>query len=148
MTYEWGYTFGPAQAVAPLNQVRRVITYAVTAIPPQKILMGIPNYGYDWTLPFVQGSAARVVSNVEAVEQAARVGANIEFDVLAQSPHYFYYSAGKRHEVWFEDARSIRSKLLLVNQFNLGGISYWTINRPFPQNWTVLSAMYNIRKLI
>ncbi len=148
MTYEWGYSFGPAQAVAPLNQVRRVITYAVTAIPPRKILMGIPNYGYDWTLPFVQGTAARVVSNVEAVDQAARVGANIEFDVLAQSPYYFYYSGGNRHEVWFEDARSIRAKLLLVNQFNLGGISYWTLNRPFPQNWTVLSSMYNIRKLI
>ncbi len=148
MTYEWGYTFGPAQAVAPLNQVRRVIQYAVTAIPPQKILMGIPNYGYDWTLPFVQGSAARVISNVEAVEQAARVGANIEFDVLAQSPHYFYYSGGNRHEVWFEDARSIRAKLLLVNRYNLGGISYWTLNRPFPQNWTVLESMYNVRKLI
>ena len=148
MTYEWGYTYGPAQAVAPLNQVRRVITYAVTAIPAQKILMGIPNYGYDWTLPFVQGSAARVLSNVEAVEQAARVGANIEFDVLAQSPHYFYYSDGNRHEVWFEDARSIRAKLLLVDQFNLGGISYWTLNRPFPQNWAVLNAMYNIRKLL
>ncbi|HPS35880.1 MAG TPA: LysM peptidoglycan-binding domain-containing protein [Oscillospiraceae bacterium] len=148
MTYEWGYTFGPAQAVAPLNQVRRVIEYAVTAIPRQKILMGIPNYGYDWTLPFVRGSAARTLSNVQAVEQAARVGANIEFDTTAQSPHYFYYSAGRRHEVWFEDARSIRAKLLLVTQYNLGGISYWTINRAFPQNWTVLDFMYNVRKLI
>jgi len=146
MTYEWGYTYGPAQAVAPLNQVQRVIEYAVTAIPSQKILMGIPNYGYDWTLPFVRGSAARVLSNVQAVEQAARVGADISFDTTAQSPHYFYYSAGRRHEVWFEDARSIRAKLLLVAQYNLGGISYWTINRPFPQNWTVLESMYNIRK--
>ncbi|HOP10934.1 MAG TPA: LysM peptidoglycan-binding domain-containing protein, partial [Oscillospiraceae bacterium] len=126
MTYEWGYTYGPARAVAPLDQVRRVIQYAVTAIPSQKILMGIPNYGYDWTLPFVQGSAARTLSNVEAVEQAARVGANIEFDITAQSPYYYYYSGGKRHAVWFEDARSIRAKLLLVNQYNLGGISYWT----------------------
>ncbi len=148
MTYEWGYTYGPAQAVAPLNQVRRVIEYAVTAIPSQKILMGIPNYGYDWTLPFVRGSAARVLSNVQAVEQAARVGANIEFDITAQSPFYHYYSAGQRHEVWFEDARSIRAKLLLVNRYNLGGVSYWTINRPFPQNWTVLESRYNIRKLI
>ncbi|HPF55681.1 MAG TPA: LysM peptidoglycan-binding domain-containing protein [Clostridiales bacterium] len=148
MTYEWGYTYGPARAVAPLDQVRRVIQYAVTAIPSQKILMGIPNYGYDWTLPFVQGSAARTLSNVEAVEQAARVGANIEFDITAQSPYYYYYSGGKRHAVWFEDARSIRAKLLLVNQYNLGGISYWTINRPFPQNWSYLGARYNTRKLL
>lgn len=55
MTYEWGYTYGPPMAVAPLNQVRRVVEYAVTEIPPQKIDLGIPNYGYDWPLPFVRG---------------------------------------------------------------------------------------------
>ncbi len=47
MTYEWGYTYGPPMAVAPLNEVRRVVQYAVTEIPPQKLLLGIPNYGYD-----------------------------------------------------------------------------------------------------
>ena len=52
MTYEWGYTYGPPMAVSPLNQVRRVLNYAVTAIPPEKILMGMPNYGYDWMLPY------------------------------------------------------------------------------------------------
>jgi len=131
-----------------LNQVRRVIDFAVTVIPSQKILMGIPNYGYDWTLPFVQGTAARTLSNVQAVEQAARVGANISFDVTAQSPYYYYYNAGRRHAVWFEDARSIRAKLLLMSQYNLGGISYWTVNRPFPQNWSVLESMFDVRKLL
>ena len=55
MTYEWGYTFGPAMAVAPIPNVKRVIEYAVTEIPPDKIILGMPNYGYDWTLPFVEG---------------------------------------------------------------------------------------------
>ncbi len=51
MTYEWGYIYGPAMAVAPVDQVRRVLDYAVSAMPAGKILMGMPNYGYDWTLP-------------------------------------------------------------------------------------------------
>lgn len=51
MTYEWGYTYGPPMAVAPLDKVRQVLDYAVTEIPREKILMGIPNYGYDWQLP-------------------------------------------------------------------------------------------------
>ena len=67
MTYEWGYTYGPPMAVAPVNQVRRVVEYAVTRIDPAKIDLGIPNYGYDWELPFVQGSSrATTVSNQEA----------------------------------------------------------------------------------
>lgn len=55
MTYEWGYTYGPPMAVAPLGQVRAVLDYALTAVAPEKIFMGIPLYGYDWPLPFVSG---------------------------------------------------------------------------------------------
>ncbi len=149
MTYEWGYTYGPAMAVAPINQVEKVLDYAVTAIPSEKILMGMPNYGYDWTLPFVRGSAARSLSNTAALEQAQKVGAQIRFDPTSQAPFYNYYdSAGKRHEVWFDDARSIQARLGLVSEYNLGGVSYWTINSFFPQNWIVLSSMYDIRKVI
>lgn len=149
MTYEWGYTFGPPMAVAPLDQVRRVLNYAVTAIPGQKILMGIPNYGYDWTLPYTPGTAAATISNTGAVNLAARVGAAIQYDPLAQAPFFYYYdSNGRRHVVWFEDARSIEAKLKLVNEYNLGGVSYWTIGRYFPQNWLVLDSLYNITKVI
>lgn len=149
MTYEWGYTFGPAMAVAPVNEVRRVLNYAVTAIPSEKILMGIPNYGYDWTLPFEPGTRARALSNVGAVDLAREVGANIQYDTTAESPFFRYYDAeGRQHEVWFEDARSIEAKLNLVNEYDLGGVSYWTIGRFFPQNWLVLNAMYDVRKVI
>ena len=40
MTYEWGYSGGPAMAVSPIDQVRRVLEYAITEIPPNKIMMG------------------------------------------------------------------------------------------------------------
>ena len=55
MTYEWGYSQGPPMAVAPINMVRKVVEYAVSEIPPEKIILGIPNYGYDWPLPFERG---------------------------------------------------------------------------------------------
>lgn len=149
MTYEWGYTYGPPMAVAPINAVKRVLDYAVTAIPRSKILMGIPNYGYDWTLPYRSGTAATTVSNVGAVNIAAREGAAIQYDTVSQAPYFNYYdNNGRQHVVWFEDARSIRAKLSTVNQYRLGGVSYWTINRYFPQNWLVLNSLYNIRKVI
>ncbi|MDE7198019.1 MAG: LysM peptidoglycan-binding domain-containing protein, partial [Lachnospiraceae bacterium] len=79
MTYEWGYTYGPPMAVAPVNKVRQVVEYAVTRITPSKIDLGIPNYGYDWTLPFVQGSSrATTVSNQEAVRIAIEAGVPIQ----------------------------------------------------------------------
>ncbi|MGK0468221.1 glycoside hydrolase family 18 protein [Clostridium sp.] len=149
ITYEWGYTSGPPMAVAPLNAVTRVLDYAVTAIPSNKILMGIPNYGYVWTLPYQRGTRATVISNVGAVNIAAREGAEIKYDVVAQSPYFNYYGDnGKQRVAWFEDARSIRAKLKLVNELNLSGVSYWTIGRFFPQNFLVLKSLYNIKKLV
>jgi len=147
MTYEWGYTYGPPKAVAPINEVIKVLNYAVTAIPRDKILMGIPNYGYDWTLPYVKGTAARSLANTAAVDLAARYGAVIRYDEKSQAPFLNYFDAsGRQHVVWFEDARSMDAKLRLVNRYNLGGVSYWTINRFFPQNWLVLNSLYRVEK--
>ena len=145
MTYEWGYTYGPPMAVAPLRNVRQVLDYAVTEMPPEKIFLGIPNYGYDWALPFRQGNKATSISNQYAVELAARHYAAIRFDEKAQSPWFRYVDGtGQEHEVWFEDARSIRAKLALTQEYGLYGVGYWNLMRPFPQNWRVLNSLYQI----
>ena len=58
------------------------------------------------------------------------------YDEIAATP-YFNYSAedGTRHEVWFEDARSVMAKLDLARDRGLGGIGVWQIMRWFPQLW-------------
>lgn len=141
MTYEWGYKFGPPMAVAPYDQVRRIIEYGLTEIPVAKILMGMANYGYDWTLPFVQGqSEAERISNPEAVARAARYGAVIRFDEVAQSPYYTYTdTAGRQHEVWFENEASWNAKLNLVPEFGLAGISIWNIMDRFPEGMQLIN---------
>ena len=139
MTYEWGYAYGPPMAVAPLPQVEAVLRYGITEIPAWKIQMGIPNYGYDWILPYEQGRRATTVGNQEAVLLAALVGAEIQFDPVAQAPNFQYTRAGEQHQVWFEDARSIQAKLRLARDLGLAGGAYWNLLRPFAQNWALLS---------
>lgn len=148
MTYEWGYARSQPMAVAPIDKVERVIAFGTSVIPPEKIFMGIPNYGYDWTLPYVQGqSRARSLGSVQAVKQAIQVGAPIRYDATAQSPHYNYWHDRAEHEVWFEDARSVRAKLALAGEYQLAGVSIWNIMRYFPQLWLVLNSLYDIEKL-
>lgn len=140
MTYEWGYTYGPPMAVAPLDKVRQVVEYAVSKISPQKLVMGIPNYGYDWPLPYERGiTRARTVGNVEAVQTAAEYGAVIEYAPIAQSPWFTYRQNGMEHVVWFEDVRSMEAKWNLVNEYGLAGAWYWNLMRPFRANWLMLS---------
>ena len=148
LTYEWGYALSEPMAVAPINKIEPVVRFATSVIPPAKIFMGIPNYGYDWSLPYIKGQTrARSLGNVQAVEQAIQVGAPIQFDETAQSPHYNYWRDRAEHEVWFEDARSIRTKLALAGEYQLHGISIWNIMRYFPQLWLVLNNLYEIEKL-
>ena len=146
MTYEWGYTYSPPMAVAPLPQVRAVVDYALTEIPAGKIFLGIPNYGYDWPLPFQQGvTRARSISNREAIELAVRYGAEILYDETAQSPHFQYTDEQSTlHEVWFEDARSMDAKLRLIAEKGLLGGGFWNLMRPFSQTWLVLAERFII----
>lgn len=146
MTYEWGYTYGPPLAVAPINKVREVLDYAVTKIPAEKIYLGVPTYGYNWTLPYIKGvSRAPSISNTEAVNLAIKYNAVINYDDIAQSPWFNYTDEdGRIHEVWFEDGRSIMAKLKLVNEYGFKGVGYWDLMRPFPQNWLVLNSLYRI----
>ncbi len=147
MTYEWGYTYGPPMSVAPIFQVRKVLDYAVTEIPREKIRLGIPNYGYDWPLPYERGvTRARTIGNVEAVQLAVAKGAEILFDEQAKSPYFYYEEAGIWHEVWFEDVRSMQAKFDLMKEYGLNGAGYWQIMQLFRANWVLLADWFAIVK--
>ena len=150
MTYEWGWVGGPPMAVAPINQVRRVLTYATAQIPSKKLLLGIPLYGYNWTLPETPAILATPVNLVDVYSLAYRYHANINYDAVAQSPWFRYTDQnGIQHEVWFEDLRSLKIKYDTLREFNLRGAGYWSNNNyPYgtPAAWPLLSEYFTVVK--
>ncbi|NHN29609.1 glycoside hydrolase family 18 protein [Paenibacillus agricola] len=148
MTYEWGYSGGPAMPVSPIGPVRQVLEYALTEIPASKIMMGQNLYGYDWTLPYVAGGTyAKALSPQQAIDLARKQQVAIQYDYVAQAPHFTYWDdSGKTHIVWFEDARSIQAKFDLLKELNLRGISYWKLGLSFPQNWLLIEDNFNVVK--
>ena len=142
MTYEWGYKYGPPMAVAPIPSVRKVLDYAVSVIPRQKIDMGIPNYAYDWPLPYVRNeTVAETIGNLTAVRRAAQYGAEILYDETAKAPYYYYTRDGIAHVVWFEDVRSIMEKYNLIAEYGFKGGGYWNLMREFRQNWMYVNQI-------
>jgi spore germination protein len=148
MTYEWGYLFSSPMPTAPLNNVRQVLEYGVSVIENDKILMGIPNYSYDWALPYVRGEGmAEALSNQEAIVRAARYGATIEFDEIAQVPFFYYTNEqGVEHVVWFDDARSMNAKLRLIPELQLRGAGIWQIMDFFPGLYMVINELFTIEE--
>ena len=148
-TYEWGYTFGPPFAISPFMQVQQAIEYAVSVIPSQKILMGMPNYGNDWTLPYQAFSSARTISFNEAEALAKSTGSDILFDPEKKSSYFNYIDdMGIKHVVWFDNEVGIRARLKFVEEYNLGGVSFWTINSFSPASYQTLYTMYDVRKVL
>lgn len=149
MTYEWGYTYSPPQAVSPVDRIRRVLEYAVTKIPAGMLLMGFSNYGYNWTLPWQQGEAAAVISSAAAADLAASVGAEVRYDAVAAAPYFYYTDPQERqHAVWYEDARSWQARLALAEEFDLAGISIWTVDKLYRPGLEVLGSTFSVEKIV
>jgi spore germination protein len=146
MTYEWGWSGGPPMAVAPVPQVKKVVDYAASVIPPEKIIMGAPLYGYDWTLPYKKGNKfAKRIAPAEAHDLALKEGSTVKYDNEAQAPFFNYKDdKGKEHVVWFENEQSAEAKNKLVKQYKLRGLAYWVLGEPFPENWTLLRDEFQI----
>jgi spore germination protein len=141
MAYDYGYASRPDPiAVAPSWWVNSVVSYAVTRIPREKILLGMPLYGYDWNT--TSGPPARSVTHPAAMQLAARPGATAGYSTEHQAPWVKYKDDnGDSHEVWFENGASFEAKLRLVTDHRLAGFAAWRLGHEDPSVWTVIDGL-------
>src|SRR5699024_1554473 len=120
MAYDWHHMASESGPVAPMNEVRRTIEFVLERVNRSKVILGIPLYGYDWTLPYNPGVLAPAISSKNAINLAMRQGAPINYSEEYQAP-FFYYTdeRGQNHVIWFEDSRSIAEKMLLTREYGL-----------------------------
>ncbi len=117
----------------------------MSEIPAEKISLGIPNYGYDWPLPYERGiTRAQTINHAEAVQTAIDHGVEIWFDPTAKSPYYRYWQYGILHEVWFEDVKSVQGKFSLIQEYGLFGAGYWQLMNFFRANWLLMEEEFVI----
>jgi spore germination protein len=148
-SYDWARSYSYPSAIFPVNILRELLDYVVSIIPPEKIFLGVTALGYDWTLPYVPGATeAVVISNNSAVQIAAENKIPIQFNEVAQSSYFYYIdSDGILHVVWFKDARSFNARTGLIEEYNLQGISIWTVMRFDTRMWLIINNQYYIQKL-
>ncbi|MFC4403878.1 LysM peptidoglycan-binding domain-containing protein [Gracilibacillus xinjiangensis] len=143
MTIDYGYPGGPPNPVAPLWWMYQVVRYAASLIPPQKVQIAFPLYGYDWK---VIDNTTTALSVNAAQNRAISVQTVIQYDQAAASPFYRYVEGADEHRVWFEDIRSYQEKYDLVELYQLLGVTYWQLNLPAPQNWAYLTNRFAVKK--
>lgn len=149
LSYNWGLTYGPPAAVTPVNIVRRNLDFAVTQMPSDKLFLGVPIIGYDWSLSTDNNYAvANALNSDAAILLASDVNAVIQFDEEAMAPFFTYTSRDNNtnvnHIVWFKDARSIDVLFSLIPEYNLTGAAIWNIMHFFKQMWFIVNTQYEI----
>ncbi len=138
MTYDENGPWGPPGPVAGLDWVKACVKYAASVVPPGKISLGIPAYGYDWNL--TAGTGVQIHwEKIPAL--LARTGATPQWDAATSSPFFSYQTeTGANHVVWYEDARSIPLKSALAVSYNLGGVSVFALGFEDQSFWDAVHA--------
>ncbi len=129
-------------ALAPLDFSEEIISDAASMIPTHKLLLGLPVYGGCWQIP--DGKHAAIISINAALAAAARNNAVVKFDNTLQSA---YLNIPDQQTIWFEDIRSIYSKLQLIPKYKLRGVSLDLYEYDAPAMWKLLSGMFDIEKM-
>jgi peptidoglycan hydrolase-like protein with peptidoglycan-binding domain len=135
MTYDRHSSGTVAGPISPNNWVQSVAKYAASVIPPQKILLGVPGYGYNWV-----GTSATTVTDVQAAALAANRGITPTYNATYGEYHFSYTSGGVLHTVWYEAPQGIAAKDAIVRQYGLGGLALWTLGGEQPSFWTAING--------
>jgi spore germination protein len=132
--------------VAPVNWVRNVASYSASRIPSEKVLLGVPFYGYDWTMDEDESGRttgpARAMRYDHTLALSAFDDLEINWDDQAQSPWATYTDdEDAEHEVWFENQESLRHKLDVMRDHDLGGMAAWRLGQEDPAVWDEIAQM-------
>jgi spore germination protein YaaH len=149
MAYDQHYPGDPASGpVAGLPFVEKSIQYALTQIPPNQLLLGIPFYGRLWNGQTAYNGAG--VTNELASTLAAKYGGTEFYDVNEQSirSEFTIHATDPQTKVfgqslptgsytlWYENERSIKAKLNLVQKYKLKGTGSWSLNQATADTWS------------
>jgi len=140
MAYDYSYTTSKPGPVAPLWWVKEVTDYMVKNIPREKILLGMPTYGYNWS----SGNKAVTVTAKKLTEIESHYTVQKFFDTASMSPYYIYYDEqGVRHEIWLENEQSLNEKWDVAVKNRLAGVSFWRIGNGFDDLYRILERNLN-----
>jgi spore germination protein len=138
MAYDEHTAGSKAGPIASPVYLERVIKYALTKLPPEKILLGVAGYGFDWNYGL---GNSRYISYQMALDTARKYGKSVQWNTSGQAPYFTYTDQkGNWHCVYFENSSSLAFKLDAVNKYNLKGIALWRLGMEDPDSWRLIAS--------
>ncbi len=118
-------------------------------VPKQKLICGLGNYGYDWTLsipdPKDKHHPKPKVLNTEdlsvsdAWELASDADADLDLDYDTLNPHFEYIDEdnNQRHVVWFLDGVTVLNEMRAARLLGLQTFALWRLGWEDSSLWNI-----------
>ncbi|MDX9904065.1 MAG: glycosyl hydrolase family 18 protein [Bacteroidales bacterium] len=134
--YYWSgsSTAGPVSPISGENyNITRSLNedYIGDGVPPGKLLLGVPWYGYDWPVTGSDRKAPTTGSGTSRLYNSAlnlAASHTVNFDQTTGVPWISYQSSGKWQQMWYDDSLSLQMKNNLAINLNLAGIGIWALS--------------------
>jgi spore germination protein YaaH len=137
MTYDYHWATSGPGPVAPTGWVDDVIAYTLRHVPRDKVMMGIPLFGYDW----VHGGAAEPVTWDQVQDRVRAHQVAVTFDHTSEASWFTYVDRDRRrHTVWFDDTAGTAAKLRLARAYGIAGVFLWRLGGESPEMWRLLKV--------
>jgi peptidoglycan-N-acetylglucosamine deacetylase len=143
MNYDEHYPGAASGPVASQDWFVDNLNFAVKAIPREKLICAIANYGYDWVLKPKKGTLppdakTHSVSAQEAWLEARDSDEDVSFDDDALNPHFSYLDEHSlRHDVWFLDAVTALNHMRAAQALGIQTFALWRLGSEDRTLWRV-----------
>ncbi|WP_329236626.1 glycosyl hydrolase family 18 protein [Streptomyces sp. NBC_01460] len=140
MGYNLHWQGGDPGPLADTRWYEDVLTRATALVPPAKLEMGLPAYGWNWPSDSTSTAATTHVTWKEAEALRAEQGAPYRFDEISGTPYFTYDDGTETREVWYQDARGIAAHLPVLRKHGVTNTALWALNFEDPKIWPVLAG--------
>lgn len=145
MTYDQHTRWTTPGPVAGWQWTMDNLNYALQFVPPQKLSLGIPLYGYHWYTgnPIVKDEerpnpTADYISEPDAALLAKEYGGTPQWDALDHTEWFYINRDQMREWVFYTDAHTFEDRYKLVQDRGLEGFCSWVLGNEDPEIWKLL----------
>jgi spore germination protein YaaH len=128
---------------------RSIAFYLNAGVPKEKLLCGLPYYGYEWTTESDQVPTGTTADGVARLIRTVKNNSNgyysqQNFHPQSMCNYYNYYSNGTWHQLWIDEEETMKYKYDIVQQFGLAGIGIWALgyDNGYTQMWDLLESTF------
>lgn len=140
MAYDEHFPGSPPGPIASESWFEDSVDTLAGAVPRDKLIVAMGNYGYDWTRGLRRPADVLTYSEVmaAAIDHAEAVP---EMDPTSRNPRFEYRDdKGRIHEVWFLDMLTVWNQVRLAHTRRVAGLGLWRLGSEAPDTWRVLQG--------